>query len=134
MSRDQPTGGNQAPTAAAPHRKPYARPTLVKYGQVSSLTQAQTTGSSEGSNGSGVMKPSDRALKQDIIRIGSHPLGFGLYLFHYKPEFRDAYGHARQMGVMVDEVAAVVPQAITSPATGPAIVDYGMLGIRPFLG
>ena len=133
MTRDEPTPGKDSPTDDAAPRKPYATPTLVKYGQVRSLTQAQSSGSSEGSQGSGVMKPSDRTLKQDIVRIGSHPLGFGLYLFRYKPEFRDAYGHGRRMGVMVDEVAAVAPQAITSGATGPAVVDYGMLGIRPFL-
>lgn len=134
MTRDEPTPGKESPADDTPTRKPYATPTLVKYGQVKSLTQASTTGSNEVSGGSGVMKPSDRTLKQDIVRIGSHPLGFGLYLFRYKPELRDAYGHGRQMGVMLDEVAAVAPRAIKSGATGPAVVDYGMLGIRPFLG
>jgi hypothetical protein len=134
MTRDEPKPGKESPTDDATTRKPYATPTLVKYGQVRSLTQASTSGSSEGSQGSGIMMPSDRAIKQDIVRIGSHPLGFGLYLFRYKPEFRDAYGHGRQMGVMVDEVAAIAPRAIKSGATGPAVVDYGMLGIRPFLG
>jgi len=134
MTRDEPMPGKESPTDDAMPRKPYAMPTLVKYGQVRSLTQAQTAGSNEGSQGSGVMMPSDRAVKQDIVRIGSHPLGFGLYLFRYKPEFRDAYGHGRRMGVMVDEVAAVAPRAIKSGATGRTVVDYGMLGIRPFLG
>jgi hypothetical protein len=134
MTRDEPTPGKESATDRATPRKPYATPTLVKYGQVRSLTQEQSSGSSEGSQGSGVMKPSDRTIKQDIVRIGSHPLGFGLYLFRYKPEFRAAYGHGRQMGVMVDEVAAIAPRAIMSGATGPAVVDYGMLGIRPFLG
>lgn len=134
MTPDEPTPRKESATDEATPRKPYATPTLVKYGQVRSLTQTSTSGSSEASQGSGIMKPSDRAIKQDIVRIGSHPLGFGLYLFRYKPEFRDAFGHGRQMGVMVDEVAAVAPRAITSGATGRAVVDYGMLGIRPFLG
>jgi hypothetical protein len=134
MTRDEPTPREESPADEAAPRKPYATPRLVKYGEVKSLTQASTSGSSEGSAGSGIMKPSNRTLKQDIVRIGSHPLGFGLYLFRYKPEFRDAYGHGRQMGVMVDVVAAVAPRAIKSGATGPAVVDYGMLGIRPFLG
>jgi hypothetical protein len=134
MTREEPMPGKEPPTDDATPRKPYATPTLVKYGQVRSLTQASTSGSSEGSQGSGIMMPSERAVKQDIVRIGSHPLGFGLYLFRYKPEFRDAYGHGRQMGVMVDEVAEVAPQAIRSGTTGHAVVDYGMLGIRPFLG
>ena len=80
------------------------------------------------------MMPSDRAVKQDIVRIGTHPLGFGLYLFRYKPQFQGAYGRGRHLGVMADEVAAVAPRAIKSAATGRAVVDYGMLGIRPFLG
>jgi len=134
MTPDEPTPQKELATDEATPRKPYATPTLVKYGQVRSLTQASTRGSAEGSGGTGAMKPSDRAIKQDIVRIGSHPLGFGLYLFRYRPEFRDAYGRGRQMGVMVDEVAAVAPRAIKSGATGPALVDYGMLGIRPFLG
>jgi hypothetical protein len=134
MTRDEPTPREESTAEEGAPRKPYATPRLVKYGEVRSLTQASTSGSSEGSAGSGIMKPSNRTLKQDIVRIGSHPLGFGLYLFRYKPEFRDAYGHGRQMGVMVDEVAAVAPRAIKSGATGPAVVDYGMLGIRPFLG
>jgi hypothetical protein len=134
MTPDELPPGQESPTDDAAPKKPYTTPALVKYGQVRSLTQASTSGSSEGSQGSGIMMPSDRAIKQDIVRIGSHPLGFGLYLFRYKPQFRDAYGHGRQIGVMVDEVAAVAPRAITSGATGPAVVDYGMLGIRPFLG
>lgn len=134
MTRDEPAPGKESPADEATAKKPYASPKLVKYGEVRSLTQAQTSGSSEGSQGSGVMKPSDRAMKQDIVRIGSHPLGIGLYLFRYKPEFRDAYGHGRQMGVMVDEVVTVAAHAIKSSATGPEVVDYGMLGIRPFLG
>jgi hypothetical protein len=134
MTRDEPTPREESTADDATLRKPYATPRLVKYGEVKSLTQASTSGSNEGSGGSGVMKPSDRTLKQDIVRIGSHPLGFGLYLFRYKPEFRDAYGHGRQMGVMVDEVAAAAPWAIKPGATGPAVVDYGMLGIQPFLG
>ncbi len=134
MTRDEPMPGKESTTDDATPRKRYATPTLVKYGQVTALTQAQTSGSSEGSQGSGVMKPSDRAVKQDLVRIGSHPLGFGLYLFRYKPEFADAYGHTRQMGVMADEVAAIAPQAIKAGPAGHAVVDYGMLGIRPSLG
>jgi hypothetical protein len=134
MTRDEPMPGKESTTDDATPKKPYATPTLVKYGQVSSLTQASTSGSNEGSAGSGVMMPSERALKQDIVRIGSHPLGFGLYLFRYKPAFQEAYGHHRHLGVMADEVAAVAPLAIKAGPTGHAVVDYGMLGIRPSLG
>ncbi|HYC35093.1 MAG TPA: tail fiber domain-containing protein [Usitatibacter sp.] len=73
---------------------------------------------------------SDRLLKQDWVRIGTHPLGVGIYLFDYKPEFRDRHGHGRQFGVMADEVERVLPAAVTRDADGYRRVDYAMLGIR----
>ena len=97
--------------------------------------KASTSGSSEGSQGSGVKKPgSSRLMKQDVVRIGTHPLGIGLYLFDYKPEFRDLYGHGRQFGVMADEVASVAPHALSSSELGHTVVDYEMLGIGRFPG
>ncbi len=112
-------------------KKPYVAPKLVKYGDVRSLTQVSTMGSTEESAGSGVMKPgSDRRLKENVVRIGSHALGFGLYLFDYKVEFRREHGVGRQFGVMADEVERVVPQAVSRDACGFQFVDYAMLGIR----
>lgn len=75
------------------------------------------------------MMMSDRALKQDIVRIGTHPAGFGLYLFDYKPEFREAAGFGRQFGVMADEVELVLPQAVVMHPDGYKRVDYALLGI-----
>ena len=77
-------------------------------------------------------KMSDRRAKQNIVRIGDHPLGVGLYLFDYKPEFRDAWGHGRQLGVMADEVEQVMPHAVSAHADGYRRVDYAMLGYAPF--
>jgi hypothetical protein len=71
-----------------------------------------------------------RSVKQSISRIGTHPLGIGLYLFDYKPEFRDRYGHGRQFGVMADEVEAVMPRAVSRDPRGHQVVDYAMLGVR----
>ena len=72
---------------------------------------------------------SDRTLKQNIVRVGTHPAGFGLYLFDYKPEFREAAGVGRQFGVMADEVEAVLPQAVVMHPDGYKRVDYALLGI-----
>ena len=117
-----------------PARKPYSRPRLVKYGEVRSLTQTSTTGSKEGTTGSGIMKPgSDRAIKENIVRIGEHPLGFGIYLFDYKPAYRAIWGTGRQFGVMADEVEAVVPQAVSLHPEGYKVVDHAMLSIRRHL-
>jgi hypothetical protein len=114
-----------------PAKKPYTKPRLVKYGEVRLLTQTSTTGSKEGTTGSGIMKPgSDRAIKENIVRIGDHPLGFGLYLFDYKPGFQATWGAGRQFGVMADEVEAVVPQAVSRHPEGYKVVDHAMLAIR----
>lgn len=73
---------------------------------------------------------SDRALKENIVRIDTHPLGFGVYLFDYKPEYRHTCGFGRQFGVMADEVERVMPFAVSVAPTGFKSVDYGKLGIR----
>ena len=77
-----------------------------------------------------MMGMSDRRLKERIVRIGTHPLGIGLYLFDYKPALRERWGAGRQFGVMADEVEAVLPQAVSLDAEGRRMVNYAMLGIR----
>jgi len=71
---------------------------------------------------------SDRSLKQNIVQVGEHPIGFGLYLFDYKPEFV-GFGVGRQFGVMADEVERFVPEAVTVGAHGYRSVNYARLGI-----
>ncbi len=63
------------------------------------------------------------------MRIGTHPLGIGLYLFDYKPEYRGLYGDGRQFGVMADEVETVMPSAVAMHPEGHKTVNYTMLGI-----
>ena len=130
MTRDERTPGIEPPASEPAAKKPYAPPKLVKYGEVRSLTQTSTSGSAEPSGMFPSKSNSSREVKQDIVRVGTHPLGIGLYLFHYKPEFREAYGRGRQFGVMADEVLAVAPRAVSSDEMGHTVVDYGMLGIR----
>lgn len=62
---------------------------------------------------------SDRRLKSDILRTGTHPRGFGLYTY-------TIFGQ-RQSGVMADEVAAILPEAVTTHPSGFQMVDYSML-------
>ncbi|MFO1316207.1 MAG: hypothetical protein U1F58_11445 [Burkholderiales bacterium] len=114
-------------------RKTYRPPSLVAYGQVRSLTQATTSGSAEGSGGNPpFMTMSDAAAKQNALRIGTHPLGIGLYLFEYKPQFRARWGYGRQLGVMADEVEKVMPDAVRVGIDGLRVVDYARLGVaRP---
>ena len=67
---------------------------------------------------SGLIK-SDRRLKSNIERIGTHPLGVGWYAYDI--------GGERTEGVMADEVLGVRPQAVVRGADGYLMVNYGAL-------
>jgi hypothetical protein len=62
---------------------------------------------------------SDRRLKSNIERVGTHPLGIGIYDY-------DIFGE-RQRGVMADEVETVLPEAVMTHSSGYKMVNYGML-------
>jgi hypothetical protein len=62
---------------------------------------------------------SDRRLKSNIQRIGTHPSGIGWYEY-------DIFGRHEQ-GVMADEVEAVMPEAVIMHDSGYKMVDYGRL-------
>lgn len=107
-------------------KKPYSVPTLTVYGSVKELT-----GATSGAVGDGVgmnMAPSDPALKENAVRVGDHPAGFGIYLFDYKAEF-SGFGMGRQFGVMADEVERIMPEAVSIGAHGYRTVNYALLGI-----
>ena len=69
--------------------------------------------------GAGITKYSDRRLKSNIVRIGTHPLGIGIYEY-------DIDG-SRQRGVMADEVLTVLPEAVLTGDDGYMMVNYGVL-------
>ena len=128
MDATEKSGGARSATPAADATKrPYSKPVLQIYGSVSKLTKG--TGGSKADAGNKTKVTSDRAYKERIVRIGEHPLGIGIYLFEYKPEYRDRWGHGRQLGVMADEVEAVAPHAVSRDAEGNVLVDYARLGI-----
>jgi len=132
--RDAPLGierENSNPVGST-QRLAYHAPALRVYGSVSLLTAGGGGTLADGTmnNRAGT---SDRALKQGIVRIGTHPLGICLYLFDFKPEFRERWGTGRQFGVMADEVEQIMPQAVSVGPDGYKRVDYAMLGIRRHL-
>jgi len=88
-----------------------------------------SNGSIIDNQGASMMGVSDRRLKENIVRIGTHPLGIGLYLFDYKPAYRAVCGDGRQFGVMADEVETVMPSAVAMHPEGHKTVNYAMLGI-----
>lgn len=110
-------------------RRSYAAPVLRVYGSVRQMTLGPSpAGDLDGVSG---MAPrlSDRSAKQNIVRIGTHALGIGLYLFDYRPAYFKEAGMGRHFGVMADEVESVLPQAVGRHDGGLKNVDYRMLGI-----
>lgn len=67
----------------------------------------------------GLAGSSDRRLKSDIRRVGTHPLGIGIYSYTIRGQ--------RELGVMADEVLAVRPEAVLRGADGYLMVNYGVL-------
>ena len=110
----------------------YVQPRLVVYGSVRNLTGGSGGMASDGGGDMTMMDVlmSDRRAKENVVRIGTHPAGFGIYLFDYKPRFRAAFGHGRQFGAMSDEVERFVPSAVCRDQDGYARVDYARLGIQ----
>jgi hypothetical protein len=128
---DQPTAGGQAgneQTAKKGLRAAYSAPKLNVYGSVRELT-GTFSGVGPGDGATMMTAASDPAVKENIVQVGAHPAGFGLYLFDYKPEFRDSFGHGRQFGVLADEVELIVPEAVGIDESGYRNVDYARLGI-----
>jgi hypothetical protein len=108
-------------------KRPYSNPVLQVYGSVKVLTQ-----NNGGTKVDGVHQnhtPSDPSIKENIVKISVHPLRIGLYLFDYRPEFREQWGHGRQFGVMADEVEQIMPEAVSVHPDGYKMVNYAMLGI-----
>jgi hypothetical protein len=65
---------------------------------------------------------SDRRLKADIERIGTHRLGFGIYRYRYLKE------KIKRVGVMAQEVLPVLPSAVLVASGGYFAVDYAQIG------
>lgn len=114
---------------ASVDRAIYARPVLKVFGSLQLLTQGSTL-ITNGDAGQNMMSAnSDPRLKENIVEVGRHPWGFGLYLFDYKPGFGGSLVKGRQFGVMADEVERVVPSSVSVGEDGYRRVDYRRLGI-----
>ena len=93
-----------------------------KYNQEVSQANAQTAGLYS-LGGAALGAPpgtfSDRRLKSNIVRLGTHPIGIGIYEY-------DIFG-GRQIGVMAQELLEVMPEAVHQHPSGYLMVDYGRL-------
>lgn len=62
---------------------------------------------------------SDRRLKSKIVQLGTHPLGIGIYEY--------TINGSRQVGVMADELEAMMPEAVYMRPDGYKMVNYGAI-------
>ena len=68
--------------------------------------------------------PSDIRLKRNIVLLDRLPNGIGLYRYRY------IWSDQVYVGVMAQEVAAIVPDAVVHGADGFLRVNYARLGVR----
>ncbi|MCV2359370.1 hypothetical protein LNV08_10335 [Paucibacter sp. TC2R-5] len=67
---------------------------------------------------------SDQGLKQDISLLERTPAGLGLYAYRY------VWSDTVYVGVLAQEVAVAVPEAVTVAPDGHLAVDYQRLGLE----
>ena len=115
----QGTSVAPAPTFAGTQAQGQAD--MSRYGIQQAGNNATTQGlfSALGTAAMFAPKFSDRRLKSNIVQVGTHPLGIGIYEY-------DIFGN-RERGVMADEVATVMPDAIVPHESGYMMVNYGKL-------
>lgn len=93
-------------------------------GAIGGLFQGATAGSTLGpmgaiAGGLGGLIFSDARLKSDIVKVGTHPLGVGVYDY-------TKFGK-RERGVMAQEIEQVKPEAVSTHESGYKMVNYGLL-------
>ena len=71
--------------------------------------------------GSAAAAFSDRRLKKNIVRVGTHKSGVGVYSYTMKHNGRD------EVGVMAQELQGVMPEAVSTHPNGYLMVDYSKL-------
>ena len=88
------------------------------YAQQMGAYNANTSGL-YGLAGAGLMAFSDVRLKSNIVRVGDHALGIGIYDY-------DIFDR-RERGVIAQELLEVKPEAVYLHPSGFLMVDYGSL-------
>ena len=92
---------------------------MQNYGIQQSGANATTSGLFSLAGAAAPYAFSDRKLKSNIERIGTHKLGIGIYEY-------DILGE-RQQGVMADEAEKVMPEAVLMHPSGYKMVNYSLL-------
>ena len=114
-------GTSVAPTPIFAGTQAQGQADMSRYGIQQAGNNATTQGlfSALGTAAMLGSKFSDRRLKSNIVQVGTHQSGIGIYEY-------DIFGK-RERGVMADEVAKVMPEAIVPNESGYMMVNYGKL-------
>jgi hypothetical protein len=116
------TGSNVAAAPVFQGAQAGGQQAMDIYGQQMAANNAKTAALGQIAGAAGqaaMMKYSDVRLKSDIVKVGDHPLGIGIYEY-------DIFGR-RERGVMAHEVLAVKPEAVIQRSNGYLMVNYGAL-------
>jgi Chaperone of endosialidase len=101
----------------------------IKTNQIKTTNQVKTTnqiktGDPLATNKKGGWDNSDIRLKRDITAVARLDNGINLYSFRYR------WSDQVYVGVMAQEVAAIVPDAVVMASNGYLAVCYDRLGLR----
>jgi len=72
---------------------------------------------------------SDERLKENLEYMGDLDSGIKVYAFEYKDEFKDhpLCGHGRFIGVLAQDVEAIIPEAVFTMDNGYKAVNYELV-------
>jgi hypothetical protein len=84
------------------------------------IRPAEALPASSGSN----VTVSDMRLKKDVVRVGTHPMGFGIYRFKY------LWSDTAYVGVLAQEVLKKLPQAVKAGPGDFLAVDYDAIDMQ----
>lgn len=115
-------GANVAPAPLMAGAQAQGQSNQGIYNQQQAASNSETAGLMQlAGTAASLFMFSDPRLKTNVELVGEHPLGIGIYEY-------DKFGK-RERGVMADEVAEVMPEAVkTDPRTGLLKVNYNLLG------
>jgi hypothetical protein len=77
--------------------------------------------------GGAAILASDIRLKENIVEVGVSKIGLPVYIYEYKPEWKNEAGHGKFMGYMAHEVEKFMPEAVITRPDGYKMVNYGAL-------
>ncbi len=103
-----------------------ANPLGMALGGLQSLSSLFSGGGMFGSSGAFSGLLSDRSMKTDISKVGTHPTGLPIFAYRYKG---DPKSFPKVVGPMAEDVAKIAPHAVAKiPGSG------GKMAIHPAFG